>query len=113
MVLLILIVANNFQFCENPEKCFELEMPNVTYQKKNNLRSFFRNILPKLVELEKNYQNKYEENFDLTPDDLQNLVQLFKTNAKSLKEKYGAYNINMPLSNHVIASFNDYFEVSK
>ena len=112
MVLLILIVANNFQFCENPEKCFELEMPNVTDQK-NNLRSFFRNILPKLVELEENYQNKNEENLDLTPDDLQDLVQLFKTNAKSLKEKYGAYNINMPLSNHVIACFDDYFEVSK
>ena len=83
-------------------------------QKKNNLRIFFfRKILPKLVELEKNYQKKNEENLDLTPDDLQDLVQLFKTNAKSLKEKYGAYNINMPLSNHVIASFNDYFEVSK
>ena len=90
-------MANNFQFCENPEKCFELEMPNVTDQK-NNLRSFFRNILPKLVELEQNYQNKNEENLDLTPEDLQDLVQLFKINAKSLKEKYGAYNINMPLS---------------
>ena len=86
-------------------------MPNITDQK-NNLRSFFRNILPKLVELEENYQNKNEENLDLTPDDLQDLVQLFKTNAKSLKEKYGAYNINMPLSNHVIACFDDYFEVS-
>ena len=77
------------------------------------MRSFFRNILPKLVELEENYQNKNEENLDLTPEDLQELVQLFKTNAKSLKEKYGAYNINMPLSNHIITSFNDYFEVSK
>ena len=90
---------------ENPEKCFGLEMPNVTDQK-NNLRAFFRNILPKLVELEENYQKKNEENLDLTPDDLQDLVQLFKTNAKSLKEKYGAYNINMPLSNHVITCFD-------
>ena len=64
-------------------------------------------------EIEENFQYKNDENLDLTPDDLQILVQLFKTNAKSLKEKYGAYNINMTLSNHVTSCFYDYFEVSK
>ena len=64
-------------------------------------------------EIEENFQYKNDENLDLPPDDLQAIVQLFKTNAKSLKEKYGAYNINMPLSNHIITCFDDYFEVSK
>ena len=79
-----------------------------------DLLSFsFRHILPKLDEIEENFQYKNDENLDLTQDDLQTIVQLFKTNVKSLKEKYGAYNINMPLSNHIITCFDDYFEVSK
>ena len=70
-------------------------------------------MMKHLEEAEQNWKQKRDNQLDVNPEDLQVLVNLFQGQGKKMKEKYGAYSINTPLSNLIVANFKEYFNVSK
>ena len=68
-------------------------------------------MMKPLEEAEQNWKQKRDDQIHVTPEDLQVLVNLFQGQGKKIKEKYGTYSINTPLSNLIVANFKEYFNV--
>ena len=71
----------------------------------------YRAILPILEEVEIKWKDKMSNCGKITADDINSLVKLFQDNKKKLKEKYGKYCINKPMSEFIIFEHRDYFNV--
>ena len=74
--------------------------------------NYFRFILPVLDNSDRNWRHKLVNNEIISPEDLEPLVKLFQDYGKKMKEKYGKYCINRPLSEYIISEFEDYFNVN-
>ena len=70
-------------------------------------------MMKPLEEAEQIWKEKRDNQLEVNPEDLQVLVNLFQGQCKKMKEKYGTYSINTPLSNLIVANFKEYFNVSK
>ena len=78
-----------------------------------NIKLFYSNMMKPLEEAEQIWKEKRDNQLEVNPEDLQVLVNLFQGQCKKMKEKYGTYSINTPLSNLIVANFKEYFNVSK
>ena len=67
--------------------------------------------MPILEEVEIKWKDKISNCEKITADDINSLVKLFQDNKKKLKEKYGKYCMNKPMSEFIINEHRDYFNV--
>ena len=72
----------------------------------------YRIFQPKLKVFCETCAAKIENDESITPDDLQLLLDLFQENAKRIKEKYGIFCNNYPISQYIVSQVSDYFNVS-
>ena len=72
----------------------------------------YRIFQPKLKIFCETCAAKIENDEPISPDDLQLLLDLFQENAKRIKEKYGIFCNNYPISQYIVSQVSDYFNVS-